>query len=279
MTASQGNRRRSGLPGSQDSARSLASPQSLPTAAATPTRTESDSFFRVLTTIQVSAFLALSPVVAAQTDAPVPEPSQLILIALFTLVLVFVVLSGLRRRHGSDRITQALRPKLANQPPTAKASGGQADRIAASEHADIMADIGSKLRQCHRQGTYFCLLRLGMDDALAENDRYSRAAINETLLSISRSRAACLFQFSQDDYLIVLCGEPPDQARRIAEDYRESIVDLSLSTSGRPLTASIGMCSGPADAGKTAQHFMDCAAAALERARQLGGNRVEARQE
>lgn len=141
---------------------------------------------------------------------------------------------------------------------------------------ELFEQVSDCLRRCRHYGTELAVLRLSADAPLPEGDPSRQAAIVQTLLSISRLRAARLYRLGLEDYLAAFCGELPHQARRIAEDYRQSIVDLDICIGGRPLTFSIGMCNGPADSNIGARGFIEHARARLESARQLGGNRVEA---
>jgi|GEM_PF-6400845 len=140
---------------------------------------------------------------------------------------------------------------------------------------ELIEQIGDCLRRCRRYNIDLTVLRLSPDAPLPERDSGPEAMM-QTLLSISRLRAARLYRLGHEEYLAVFGGELPRKARRIAEDYRQSIVDLDIRVGGQPLTLSIGMCSGPANSNKSSRGYLECARARLETARQLGGNRVEA---
>jgi len=217
----------------------------------------------------------ISPAVSAQMSAPVPQFGQLVSVSLFTLALVILILTYLRRHKGAVTTTTGRRPDGTGSARGSSSSTGF-EAVEETDHPLILEAIGASLRRSRREGSDLSVVRLRLDIDLDDSDRYSRNAINETLLSIARMRAARLFLLGPDDYLLLFSGELPDQAYRIAEDFREGVVDLALTAQGMPLTASIGLCSGPVDAKSGAQHFIDCADAQLRMARKRGGNRVEA---
>mgnify|MGYP002395911832 CR=1 FL=1 len=154
-------------------------------------------------------------------------------------------------------------------------SSGSSDLQRIIALPELIEQIRDCLRRCRRYDIELTVLRLSPDAALPEKGP-GQAAIVQTLLSISRLRAARLYRLGPEEYLAVFAGELPRQARRIAEVYRQSIVDLDIRIGGQPLTFSIGMCSGPANSNKGSRDYLECARARLETARQLGGNRVEA---
>jgi GGDEF domain-containing protein len=217
----------------------------------------------------------ISPAVWAQISVPAPRLGHLVSAALITLAVVILILTQLRRHRTvlQSRSGRRQNASGSDRRPPARTAGAALEE---TDHPLILEAIGACIRRSRREGGDLGVIRLRLDATLDDTDRYSRAAIDETLMSIARMRAARLFLIGPDDYLLLLSGELPDQARRIAEDFREGVVDLALTARGIPLTASIGLYSGPVDAGSGAQHFIDCAEAQLRIARKRGGNRVEA---
>jgi len=141
---------------------------------------------------------------------------------------------------------------------------------------ELLDQIERCIQHCRRYSSELTVLRLTADELKQGIDATSQTAITQVLLNISRFRGARLYQLGSEDYLAVFFGELPDEAWRIAEAYRQSVVDLDLGTDSQPLTISVGMCSGPPDSKAGARQFFECAGDRLESARQLGGNRVEA---
>lgn len=155
----------------------------------------------------------------------------------------------------------------------------QFDKLAASiASAELAEHLERCFQLCRRQGFDLTVLCLALDAPASQTDPAQRLAVTQTLESISLARAARLYTLDSGDYLATFCGEPLYQARRIGEDYRQSIVDLNLKTGSRPMTISVGMCSGPADSNVGAERLNECAMAQLRIAQDRGGNRVEARQ-
>jgi GGDEF domain-containing protein len=219
-----------------------------------------------------------SPAVSAQLSVPAPRTGHLVAIALITLVLVIMILTYLRRHRASIKPGTGRRP-IASTSDRGSPPGAGSVALEETDHSRILEAVGACLRQSRREGSDLSVIRLGLDADLGPTDRYALAAINETLISIARMRAVQLFLLGPGDYLLLFSGELPDQAHRIAEDFRDGLADLALTAHGGPLTASLGLCSGPADAGSSARNFIDCADAQLQIARKRGGNRVEARQD
>jgi GGDEF domain-containing protein len=219
-------------------------------------------------------FLPAAPALAQSGLAPPPDA-----LAVLVACAVLLACALLYWKKGPDsRTTQAHERTRVSAPdarPQRQPLARARPRLISISLPELTEEIAECIRKGRESGTDLAVLELAADAPLRPGDSSRRAEFDQTLLSVSRLHAARLYRFGPEGYLAICCGALPHQARRMAEDYRQSIVDLGLDSDGQPLTISIGMCSGPSLSDKGPRDFIACARARLDSARQLGGNRVE----
>lgn len=126
------------------------------------------------------------------------------------------------------------------------------------------------------------LLMLDIDHFKFINDNYGHQIGDEVLITfVSRlqadlRRADQLGRYGGEEFLIVLPGAGPEEARLIAERLRQTIANAAFLIEGKSLhvTTSIGVACADADEQLTSDEMISRADTALYLAKQTGRNRV-----
>jgi len=145
-------------------------------------------------------------------------------------------------------------------------------------HRHFHERLDHEIARGSRFGTTFSLIMLDIDLFKAYNDIHGHLAGDEILRRI----AICIqtsirsldiaFRYGGEEFTIILPEARLDDAYKVAERIRKTIVARTSSTAP-PITASIGVANWPID-GVMKAEIISCADAALYRAKQTGRNRT-----
>lgn len=141
-----------------------------------------------------------------------------------------------------------------------------------------------ELARCRRRGHALSVVMLDVDHFKRFNDEHGHPAgdallqrVGELLASLTRGEdIAC--RYGGEEFILVLPEADATLALQRAEQIRKAISTATVTHAGQelgPATASLGVATAPGD-GDTPRKLLDCADAALYRAKESGRNRVVA---
>ncbi len=214
----------------------------------------------------------VSPTVAAQSDYAAPDVIQLGAIGVVAMTLVLVLLAMLRkngqratnRQHGGHNLSVQKH-----------FSADEASAFKPLNEPEILRQVREQFDRCRNQQDYLGVLRIGLDHDTEPESSYAAAALRETIASIAKSRGGLLLPAENEDFVVALCGDLPDQTLEISDDFREAVSDLALSGTNGLITISVGLFIARPEGECRAEHYLERAAERLDLARSRGGNRVE----
>lgn len=168
------------------------------------------------------------------------------------------------------RLRDALRTLATIDPLTGLANRRELERV-----------LSSELPRGSREQRRLSCLMLDVDHFKRFNDDFGHDAGDAVLRAVGTFLQGSIrgggqaFRVGGEEFLILLPGSGPDQARPIAEDIRRGVQALRLQHQGRmlpPITASIGLACAPdiCDSGS----LLQTADAALLRAKSAGRDKV-----
>ena len=139
--------------------------------------------------------------------------------------------------------------------------------------------------QCARDGKPMALLFGDIDHFKAYNDHYGHQAGDEALKSVAKLHSGfvrrpldMVARFGGEEFAVVLIDTTPEQALRIGEEVRQSVLGLAIahdeSLVGPLLTISIGIASAQPATGGDPAGLLHLADRALYAAKRGGRNRV-----
>ncbi len=214
----------------------------------------------------------VSPTVAAQSDYAAPDAIHLGVIGVIAMALVLVLLAWLRKNGQRAPNRQ---PDGRNMSVGQRQPGADSSTFTLLDETAILRRVGEHFDRCRNQQDYLGVLRIGLDQNAKPESSYAATALRETIASLSKSRGAILLPAANEEFVVVLPGDLPDQALQICDDFREAVADLALVGSNGLMTTSVGLFVARPEVECRAEYFLERSAAALERARGRGGNRVE----
>lgn len=214
----------------------------------------------------------VSPTVAAQGDYAAPDVVQLGAIGVVAMTLVLVLLALLRKSGQRATNRQHRGHNLSVHEHSSASSAGAFTPL---NDPEILRQLREQFDRCRNQQDYLGVLRIGLDHDTEPESSYAAAALRETIASIAKSRGGLLLPAENGDFVVTLCGDLPDQAMEISDDFREAVSDLALSGTNGLITISVGLFIARPEGECQAEHYLERAADKLDLARNRGGNRVE----
>jgi diguanylate cyclase (GGDEF)-like protein len=143
--------------------------------------------------------------------------------------------------------------------------------------------VALEIERAHRTDRKFALLVVDVDDFKAINDRYGHRAGDQVLAQLAqevRSRMRkidLLFRYGGEEFVVLLPGGEPEDAKRTAERLRQFVSEMQLDIEGAPqdlrVTVSVGTAVYP-DQARTQSGIFKVADEAMYRAKRQGKNCV-----
>ena len=137
------------------------------------------------------------------------------------------------------------------------------------------------IAELRREPRPVALLMADIDHFKAINDRHGHLAGDAVLERIATTllnglRASDLaVRWGGEEFLLVLKGCGPDEARRIAENLREAVAGIEVALPGKTIRTSISVGVASFDPAGPPSQAIDRADTALYKAKHAGRNRVE----
>jgi diguanylate cyclase (GGDEF)-like protein len=147
----------------------------------------------------------------------------------------------------------------------------------------LNAHVEQEWARSRRNALRLSLLVLQIDNFDARVERFGREAADDGMRQVARvlSRYACrpgdkVARLGEDRFAVLMTQTDIVDAYYRGLDMRRAIGSVELATlHGQPLTASVGVGSLIPAAARSPGQLLENASRALERARALGGDRVE----
>ena len=231
------------------------------------------------------ALLALAllylPGLAVMTLTGQPQHAMLLTLAFYLVYLVLV----LGRNHREYRATLDLELKLLEQQR-------QLDLLS---RTDSLTQLGNRYQfnnlfpslvaSAMRQGEPLSLVLMDIDFFKKVNDEHGHAggdaclsAFAERMRTVFRRDSDALLRLGGEEFGVLLPGTTPDQAKDMAEDFRQGLEreGLQLADQNVKLTTSLGVGSFDPQQDADADAFFKRVDSALYRAKREGRNRLAA---
>ena len=170
------------------------------------------------------------------------------------------------------RLRDALRDLAMADPLTGLANRRQLDTV-----------LDAQLAESDRTGSPISCAMIDVDHFKRFNDDYGHDAGDAVLRTVGTALRQSVreqdfaFRYGGEEFLLLMPGLEVEQAEQRAEELRAQIAALRLRHEGRdlgPITASLGVATAPTLCDPN--RLVQCADAALLRAKQSGRNRVAA---
>ncbi len=145
-------------------------------------------------------------------------------------------------------------------------------------HRHFHKCLEQEIARGSRFGSIFSLIMLDVDLFKTYNDTYGHLAGDKILRNIgdyikgSIRTVDMAFRYGGEEFAIILPEAQLDDAYKVAERIRKTI-ESKMTSSAMPITVSLGVANWPSD-GLMKEEVIDCADAALYRAKQTGRNRT-----
>ena len=136
---------------------------------------------------------------------------------------------------------------------------------------------------CKRQGGPLALVLLDIDFFKQINDQHGHGmgdaclfAFAEHMRQVFRRDSDCLLRLGGEEFGVLMPGTSEEQARQLAEDFRQTLAENGLKIQGQhlPLTASLGVGYFTPGVDADAEAFFKRVDKALYRAKQEGRDRL-----
>nr|WP_298146776.1 GGDEF domain-containing protein [uncultured Pseudomonas sp.] len=136
---------------------------------------------------------------------------------------------------------------------------------------------------CKRQGGPLALVLLDIDFFKQINDQHGHGmgdaclfAFAEHMRQVFRRDSDCLLRLGGEEFGVLMSGTSEEQARQLAEDFRQTLAENGLKIQGQhlPLTASLGVGYFTPGVDADAEAFFKRVDKALYRAKQEGRDRL-----
>ena len=210
-----------------------------------------------------------------------PQHAMLLTLAFYLVYLVLV----LGRNHREYRATLDLELKLLEQQR-------QLDLLS---RTDSLTQLGNRYQfnnlfpslvaSAMRQGEPLSLVLMDIDFFKKVNDEHGHAggdaclsAFAERMRTVFRRDSDALLRLGGEEFGVLLPGTTPDQAKDMAEDFRQGLEreGLQLADQNVKLTTSLGVGSFDPQQDADADAFFKRVDSALYRAKREGRNRLAA---
>ncbi len=205
---------------------------------------------------------------------------QVLLTALATLSALYFVVVLLARR--ANRVVRRQQPDRLSHVNSAHYQIYQDPLTGLPNRASFTAHVRETATRCGRSSRMFCIMLIDLDRFKVVNDSLGHEAGDKLLLeAVVRIRRSVresdpIFRMGGDEFAVLMDGlERVEDAARLAQRIIDQLGEAVL-IGGHEITAgaSIGIAIYPKD-GKTAEHLIKDADAAMYRAKESGRNRYE----
>lgn len=193
------------------------------------------------------------------------------------------LLLALNRSHREYRATLELEQQLLDQ----------RERYDQLSRTDSLTQLGNRLQlnslfpalvaSVQRQGGHLSLVLLDIDFFKRINDEYGHgtgdeclSAFAERMRVVFRRHSDALLRLGGEEFAVLMMDTPLEQARALAETFRQDLAEHGLAIRGRtlPLTTSLGVGSYDAQRDGNAEAFFKRVDDALYRAKSAGRDRL-----
>jgi diguanylate cyclase (GGDEF)-like protein/putative nucleotidyltransferase with HDIG domain len=153
-------------------------------------------------------------------------------------------------------------------------------------HGTIVATLAEEVESARRAGSGIAVALIDVDNFRLFNDTHGHEAGDEVLLRVAEvvgdaatnggRDASHVARYGPDEFLVVLRGSAPDEARRVADRIRARLDEVSVrfgESEELPISISAGIAAVPDHAGAVTE-LLSAATVALSEAKASGGDQV-----